>query len=59
VDRECKIDKLDVKANINVKLIVLFVLRDMEQVLVNRDVRANVKVIVTIFVNVKVKVIVV
>jgi hypothetical protein len=31
----------------------------VEQVLVNRDVKANVKVIVTVFVDVKVKVIVV
>jgi len=59
MDRECKIDKLDVKANIDIELVVSFVLRDVEQVLVDKDVKANVKVIITVFVDVKVRVIVV
>jgi hypothetical protein len=59
VDRECEIDELDVEADIDVELIVSFVLGDVEQVLVDGDVRANVKVIVIVFVDVKVGVIVV
>jgi hypothetical protein len=39
VDKETKIDKLDAKADIDVKLVVLFVLEDVGNILVNRDVK--------------------
>jgi hypothetical protein len=59
VDRECETDELDVEADIDVELVVSFVLEDVEQVSVDGDVGANVKVIVIVFVYVKVGVIVV
>jgi hypothetical protein len=38
VDRETKMDKLDVEADIDVELVVSFVLEDVENVLVEGDV---------------------
>jgi hypothetical protein len=52
-------DELDIEADIDIKLVVSFVLEDVEQVWVDGDVRANIKVIVIVFVDVKVRIIVV
>jgi hypothetical protein len=39
VDRETKIDELDAKADIDVELVVSFVLEDVGNISVNRDVK--------------------